>query len=264
MSRPPLLLMGLLGPLACLKWVGALHAESFKSLLLTLTIFCANWAWNLYNELHDKKVDAINKPSKPFPSGQVDKHIVSVLFSALLLTSFILNVFLIWFFGAFYLVGFLAHVTAFIYNGWRRDFIGNVCEVVTIGLAPFMVMFPKNLWFSPALALLFLGNALNTQFQDLKGERIVGVLTAPQQLGRFRTAIVSSTSLFTASLLFYQMYVATSYFPMLVFVGSCTAHIIGAITMLISVKSADWIIENFSRRLGRLLLIIGFLTMLLC
>lgn len=98
----------------------------------------------------------------------------------------------IWFFGLFYSVGFLAHVTAFIYNGWRRDVLGNVCEVVTIGLAPFMVMYPQHLLFPLTLAILFFGIALNTQYQDLKAERTLKVLTAPQQLGRSGTAAFST------------------------------------------------------------------------
>jgi hypothetical protein len=46
----------------------------------------ANWGWTIYNELHDRKVDAINKPHKPLPSGQVDHYNVTLLFFFLMIS----------------------------------------------------------------------------------------------------------------------------------------------------------------------------------
>jgi len=261
-SRLPLLLIGLLGPLACLNWIGALWTEPFKSFLLILTIFSANWAWNLYNELHDQEVDAINKPWKAFPSRQVDECNVIVMFLVLLLASLILNVLLIGFFGVFYSVAFLAHVTAFIYNGWRKDLLGNICEVTTIGLAVFIVMYPQNMLFPLALAIFWFGNALICQYQDLEAEKVAKVLTAPQQLGCFGTALVSLASLFLACGLLCHIYLMSGYYPILVFVVTCVANMVCSVSILCFTEHADWVIENMARRLGRLLLIIGFLSMM--
>lgn len=255
-SRPPLLLMGFLGPVACLRWIDKTFIEG---LLLIATIFFGNWAWNLFNEYHDVEVDRTNKPWKVLPSGKINIKNVFIMFLILLCSSFIANsILMLITSNIFYLVGFLAHFTSFVYNGWRRDLIGNMCEAATIGLAPLMVMFTENLFFPFSLASLFFGIALITQHQDLKAEKTKNIVTAPQQLGRKGTGV---TSLF--SLLIAITVLAWHSFTFYFFFMSGLSNIFCSIIILFNNKHEAHIIEWFSRKFGRMFILLGFISMFL-
>ena len=249
-SRPPLLLMGLFGPLACLKWVDG-FSDPLKAGLMLLAIFTGNLAWNWINELEDEDVDRVNKPWKPVPSGQINTLGLSVASVSMLLISLVSIMILTYNYGTFYfLIGSLAHITACIYNVKRRDLFGNICEVVTIALAPLMVMYPYNLHFPLQLGLLFFGIALITQLQDVEAERVKGVLTAPQQLGEGRTRLIAYISLLLSS-----SFVSFSGWFMFPFWLSALSNL----TAVCFINRTEW----FSRRLGRAFILVGFICMLL-
>jgi len=247
--------MGLLGPLACLKWVNG-FSDPLKAGLMLIAIFTGNLAWNWINELEDEDVDRVNKPWKPVPSGQINTLGLSVASICLLLISMVSIMLLSYHYGIFYLlIGGLAHVTACIYNVKRRDLFGNICEVVTIALAPLMVMYPYNLQFPLQLGLLFFGIALITQLQDVEAEKVKGILTAPQQLGKSRTHLIASVSLWFSTLIGVYRF---EWF-ILPFVISALSNSVAVLLVDEKIDSIEW----FSRRLGRAFILIGFICMLL-
>lgn len=258
--RLPLAILGLVASVGLLNWSGQLW--TLKAPFIVATVFLANLGWTLANEYMDMETDKINKSWKPLPSGQVNENIVQIMGSLFIFFSWISNVILGFFFNPIYLVGLLAHIPAFIYNCVRKDLFGNVCMAVTYGVAAFLSLYPHNLLFCLPFALFTMAHNLNNQYQDLKAEETVRVVTVPQQLGSQETYWLSQSLLTISFLLFLRIYQDTEYIPLLIFLAVTVTTVISTVSMLIEQKKAYYIIENVARRLGRLLLLIGFLTML--
>lgn len=265
-SRPPLLFLGLIASLGLLSWSGHLLEDPVRSWLIVLTVFLGNWGWNLINELWDKDADRINKPWKPVPSGQVSEQNVLGLAANLVLGSFLINVWLVLHYDYIYTIGVLAHVTSFVYNTQRKELVGNICMVATYGVAAFMSLYPNHLLFALGFTLLTLAFNCNTQFQDWQADKAAGVQTLPQQLGTMGTYWLTEILALLVLFIFLRIYLDTGYGPLLVFIATVLSVAISAYYMPhseINRERVDWMIENLTRRLGRILLIIGFLWMIL-
>lgn len=261
-SRPPLLILGFLGSLGLLSWSGTLQADLAKAVLIVVTVGLVNWSWTLWNEYCDMEVDRVNKPWKPLPSGEVTKKNVWTLAFFLFLWSISCNAVLAFNFGWIYLIGFLGHLTSFVYNIVRKDLIGNVCMAFTYGLAAFISLYPNHLLFCFAFALLTLAHNVTNQVQDVKAERTMGITTIPTQLGKMKTYYLTEILLLISLYLFSYMYSVTYYEPLLIFATATLTTMLAGLSVILE-KKAYRLVENLARRLGRLLLIIGFATMLL-
>lgn len=265
-SRPPLLFLGLIASLGLLSWAGHLREDPVRSWLIALTIFLGNWGWNLVNEVSDKAADSVNKPFKPVPSGQVSETDVLGLACSLILTSFLINVWLALNYDCIYTIGALAHLTSFVYNTRKKELVGNICMAATYGIAAFISLYPNHLLFALGFALLTLAFNCNTQFQDWQADKAAGVRTLPQQLGKMGTYWLTEILALFVLFVFLRIYLDTGYGPLLVFIATVGSVAISAYCMPTSEikrERVDWMIENLTRRLGRFLLIIGFLWMIL-
>lgn len=254
-------ILGLVASIGLLNWSGQLW--TFKALLIVATVFFGNLSWTLANEYYDIDVDRVNKPWKPLPSGDVSKHRVYLLSYISIWISLFANTALAIFFDWMYLLGFLGHLTSGVYNMFRKDLFGNVCMATTYGTGAFLSLYPHQLLFCLPFALFTLAHNLNNQYQDFKAEQTAGVVTVPQQLGKLKTYYFAEFLLLTALVLLVRMFNETSYNPLLLFMAVTITTMISTSSMLTEQKKAHWIIENVARRLGRFLLLVGFLTMLL-
>lgn len=262
--RPPLLFLGVIASLGLLSWSGNLFSSPVQSLLIVATVATGNLGWTLQNEIWDEDVDAIKKPSKPLPSGEVTFDNVASLSFFMFLASIFCNLALSVLFGAVYLWGYLAHFTSFVYNHLRKDLVGNISMAVSYGLAAFISLFPHHLLFCVPWSLLTVAHNLNNQHQDLEADRQAGSYTVPQQIGRISTFILTIFLLAMSLLFFVYLYFETDYKPLLVFITVCLTLMFTtfAMTSYMS-KEAGWsIVEYVTRGLGRVLLIIGFLAMI--
>jgi len=259
-SRPSLLTLGLLASLGLLNWAAYLYTDITRSVLIALLVFTVNWAWTLYNELMDRKLDRVNKPGKPLPSGQVNSLRVYEMMAFLLGVSVFSNIFLVLFFNPIYAVGFIGHITAFIYNVGRKDLFGNICMSTTYGLACFISLFPNYLLFCLAFFLFTFGHNIIQQFMDLEAEKAVGIITVPMQFSDLGTWILTWTLLMASFVSFLGLFTQTFYIPLLIF-------IIANVGTAFSAYSIIWgkhgKIGKITLKLERILLLVGFASMLL-
>ncbi len=261
-SRPPLLLLGFLASISLLTWSGNIQ-DTTKAILIVSAIGIGNWGMNILNEAHDEPVDKINKAYKPCPSGQVNIAVCMQLGWLFVLISCILSIILISFYGIIYTVALFGLLMSYVYNFLSRDILGNLAMSTTYAVAAFMSLYPKHLLFVLSFFILTLTFNLLTQFQDRLAEQSKGVITAPLQLGDKRTGqIVILLSL--VGMFFQIQLLQASYVPMTVFflVFSVLGSVGTSVISLSDEKKKSNIIENGVRRLGRLLLIIGFGLML--
>lgn len=260
-SRPPLLLLGFLASISLLTWSGNIQ-DTTKAILIVSAIGIGNWGMNILNEVHDEPVDRVNKAYKPCPSGQVNMDVCRRLGWLLVLISCVLSAMLTSFYGI-YVVAFFGLLMSYVYNFLSRDILGNLAMSTAYAVAAFMSLYPKHLLFVLSFFILTLTFNLLTQFQDRSAERTKGVVTAPLQLGDRRTGqvviILSLVGMFLQIQLLQASYVPMSvFFLVFAVLGSVGTSVIS----LSDEKKRFQIIENGCRRLGRLLLIVGFGLML--
>lgn len=258
--RPPLLVLGFIAAYGLLKWSNS--CDLVRSGLIVLSLGFGNVAFNILNEIVDKDVDAVNKPWKPLPSGEVSENTAWFLFYLFALASFGSLLTLTFFYDLFYGVGLTGYFTGFIYNGLQKqDLAGNICLGTTYGIAALMATYPKypQLLFSLCFGLFAISYNVMAQWQDLEADRAMGVVTVPIQLGK----LAFSFSLFLAflnSILITWLYLQTMRAFLLVFLIVTVLIIFSTL----GVKKKDkTFLEWVLRRGGRFLLTIGFIWMVL-
>jgi len=259
-TRPPLTVLGGIAPLALVLWAG--KPLVWEGLLIVLAVFFGNMGYTMLNEVMDVETDAKNKPWKPLPSGQADLE--KVLTASMFLIGFSLAslIVLSLFFNWFYMIGVLGLLFSHIYDVLRKDLLGNICMSGAYGIAALMSLYPKYLEFSLAFFLFTFAFNLAVQYQDLEAEKTVGVVTAPQQLGKNGTFLLGFNLSGLSSALFIDLFIKTSYTPLIFFAIAgvlCLVSIIG----ILYVDPGSRVQELLNRYLARISILVGFISMIM-
>jgi len=208
----------------------------------------------------DRKLDRVNKPEKPLPSGEVSGIRVYQMMVILLGISLFSNLFLVLFFNPIYIVGFFGHVTAFIYNIGRKDLFGNICMSTTYGLACFVSLYPNYLLFSLAFFFFTFGHNIIQQFMDLPAEKAVGIVTVPMQFSDLGTLLLTEGLLMCSLAQFLWLFHETFYIPLLIFILGVSGTSYSAFSIMMQKHER---IGKITLKIERILLIVGFTTMLI-
>ncbi|MBI4168022.1 MAG: geranylgeranylglycerol-phosphate geranylgeranyltransferase [Candidatus Aenigmarchaeota archaeon] len=193
----PIIFLFLAGP----SGFGNYQKEIFLGPLVVF-LMCAGG--NVLNDVVDLKIDRINKPSRPIPSGMVTKK-QAVIFSLLMfagcvfVASQISRMVLI-----ASVVGSLA--LAF-YDMFSKSLgvLGNAIVSLVIG-SPYIVIgmitgeTHKAAFLAIAAATITFGRELIKSIEDVKGDSIAGRFSLPAKYGKRKTMIVASISIVLGSL----------------------------------------------------------------
>jgi len=267
LTRPPLTFLGFLAGLATLRMVNGLDSLGILALLVC---GIGNMAFNIQNEIQDRDIDKIKKPSKPIPSGQVDVKKAETLYLLLLLLSLIL-LSTYYYYSLNTLASFLAilcyPLSAF-YNiyGKRTGVLGNIVMSSDYGLVIAFLLETKNklsqYWMFPiGFALLTFAFNICTQYQDIPADKVVGSKTAAMQLGAFSwitTVVASALASFFLNLSIPYSTSATCFVTTAGFVMVAGCSLIFPPESPIVQSTVEW----FCRIIGRLCLIFSFFLLL--
>jgi len=249
-----------IAPLALVLWSG--KPLLWEGLLVILAIFYGNLGYTMMNEVMDVEVDAINKKDKPIPSGQVDPEKVftaSVFLVGLSLAALItLSIFYNW----FYMIGVSGLLFSHVYNVLRKDLLGNICMSGTYGIAALMSLYPNYLEFAIAFFLFTFAFNLGVQYQDLEAEKVVGVITVPQQLGKTGTSLLGFALSGVSIIMFGDLFMRTSCIPLVFFILA-GALSLAAIIAILYVEPGSRVQELLNRYLARIALLAGFAWMII-
>jgi geranylgeranylglycerol-phosphate geranylgeranyltransferase len=221
--------------------------------------------WTVANEVVDIEVDRVNKPWKPLPSGQVGLKKAVSLSLISIITSICTLIVLVQTTGnPIYLLGFIGHIFSLWYNLFDRGIVGNTFMGCTYGIAALMSLYPKHILFALAFTAITISFNMMVQYQDLKAEKTKGRRVAPEQLGEVGTSVFTIALSILCVLLLCEMYLETSYPPLLPFIAIPSIVMTTAVFIVlpISERTKHIVVENGERRLGRLLMLLGFLWML--
>jgi len=185
------------------------------TLLAVASVIFLISGYNAYNAIADKDIDAINKPHRPLPKGDLtvkEAKIASFIFFLIALTTAVFTN------TTFLTVIAVATVLAVFYSLppihlKKRFALGtltaNILYTVFFPLAGWAIQ-PQNPVPIPLLLFLFffgIGSATLKDFEDVPGDTHYGAKTLPATLGYNEAAIFTFTSfLFSIVILAFFIY----------------------------------------------------------
>ncbi len=237
---------------------------TFKILLACIVVFIITGAGNSINDYFDYKIDAINKPERPIPSGRISLNKAGFYSLALLLIGTILAFIL----GL--LPGLIALSTALLmvyyaYSLKKKFLIGNVVISFLTGLTFVFggvivgeILTSIILGFFPFLTTL--AREIVKDMEDVEGDRIEGAMTLPIMSGMRISSIIAAFFLILASLsspiLYYLGILTIFYIPLLIIAVLIFLYYALSILKDQSIKNA----RNVSNKLkiGMIIILIAY------
>ena len=173
--------------------------------------FFASAGGMVINDYFDFDIDAVNKPQRPIPSGQITRkgalYFTGVLFGCALTCALFTNIWCI-------IVGIPALFLMVVYS-WklkRRLFVGNVAVALLSGLALlYGGIATGSIRLVSILALIAFIASISREMvkdiEDVEGDKYGGSTSVPLTLGVEKTAQIAGIFLLTAIALSFLPYV---------------------------------------------------------
>lgn len=138
---------------------------------------------NCINDVFDVRIDAVNRPARPLPSGDVQPRAAHGLWLALTAAGVAIAAFIS---AVHLLISLIAAVLLYAYSAHlkRMPFAGNVTVAIVVGLVViyggWAVGSPAPAYVAAAFAFLTtIARELIKDVEDVAGDRAVGARTAP-------------------------------------------------------------------------------------
>jgi geranylgeranylglycerol-phosphate geranylgeranyltransferase len=192
-------------PVVIISIVG--HDFSISVFLATLIVFLMAGAGNVINDVFDHKIDAVNKPDRPIPSGRISLknariyagilYTVSICLS--LIISYLINNFL------FSVIIICSAVIIYAYSRYFKamPLVGNIVVGGMIGfcfvVGGFILLCNTNDWhiFKVSVYIGLLAAVANVarelvkDMEDVHGDKLCGARTFPILYGKKASSIIT-------------------------------------------------------------------------
>ena len=183
------------------------HVFSIPFVLATVLVFLMAGAGNVINDVFDCKIDAVNKPDRPIPSGKITLknariyagilYTISILIS--LVISYLINNF--WFF----VMIICSAVIIYAYSRYFKvmPLVGNIIVGGMIGfciiLGGFILLcttkdwniFKVSLYIGLFSAVLNVARELVKDMEDVRGDQACGARTFPILYGKKSSSVIT-------------------------------------------------------------------------
>ncbi|NYB51641.1 MAG: UbiA family prenyltransferase [Methanobacteriaceae archaeon] len=176
---------------------------TLEALMAAAVVFLVTGAGNVINDYFDHKIDAINKPQRPIPSGRISLKnalIYSIsLFIIGILTAFLIN----------WLLGIIALLSSLLMIHYARDlkkkclignltisFLTGLCFVFG-GIAVNQIMVSIYLGFYAFL--MTMAREIVKDMEDLEGDKEEGATTLPIVYGKRISSVIAAFFMVLAS-----------------------------------------------------------------
>jgi geranylgeranylglycerol-phosphate geranylgeranyltransferase len=157
--------------------------------------FCA--AAMVINDYYDRKIDTINEPHRPIPSGLIKPNEALGFVVVLCVVGFVFAFSVSW---ACFLVAAISLVITATYltvgkrNGLPGNFLVSACVAIPFIYGSFVSVntVPLNVWLFASMAFLSnTGREITKGIVDVKGDRALGVKTLAVRFGEKAAAVVA-------------------------------------------------------------------------
>ncbi len=176
---------------------------TFDALLACATVFIATGAGNSINDYFDHKIDAINRPKRPIPSGRISVKNAG-LYSLLLFFLAILLGFIIGILPGIIVFSSSLLMIYYAYDLKKKCLIGNISISFLTGLSfVFAGVVLGEILISVYLAifafLMTMAREIVKDMEDMEGDRKEGASTLPLVKGVKFSANLAAFFMFSAS-----------------------------------------------------------------
>jgi geranylgeranylglycerol-phosphate geranylgeranyltransferase len=197
---------------------------TFKVLLGCIVVFIVTGAGNSINDYFDYKIDAINKPERPIPSGRISLNKAGFYSLALLSIGTILA-FIIGLIPGLIALSTSILMVYYAYGLKKKLLIGNIVISFLTGLTFVFggvivgeILTSIYLGFFPFLTTI--AREIIKDMEDVEGDRMEGAHTLPIMRGMRISSIIAAFFLILASLsspiLYYLGILTIFYIPLLI------------------------------------------------
>lgn len=184
---------------------------NFILLLSALTVFLVVGGGNSLNDYFDYKIDKINKPDRPIPYGKINRkqalYFSFFLFIAGILLSLSLNMI-----SSGIVIFAVILLSAYAKYSKSLSVYGNMMIAMLTGLIFIYagsVVEKLNIVviiLAVCAALITFSRELIKDIEDIKGDKKIGALTLPIQIGRVKTKLVGFILVIPAVILGLSLY----------------------------------------------------------
>lgn len=196
---------------------------TLEALMAGVVVFIVTGAGNSINDYFDHKIDAINKPERPIPSGRIS------LKTALIYSIFLFVMGIIIAFSINLLLGMIAFLSSVLMIFYARDlktkclvgnmsisFLTGLCFVFG-GIAVGQIVVSIYLGFFAFL--MTMAREIVKDMEDVEGDKIEGAATLPILRGMQTSSILAAAFMILASigspLLYFMGIFSVFYLPVL-------------------------------------------------
>lgn len=186
---------------------------TLSALLAAVVVFVVTGAGNSINDYFDHRIDAINKPNRPIPSGRISRRNAGIYSFSLFVMGIIIAFFISFLLG---LIAFLSSLLMiyYAYDLKKRAIIGNfsisfltgLCFVFG-GIAADGILISIYLGFYAFL--MTMAREIVKDMEDVDGDKSEGATTLPIIYGMKTASIIAASF----------MLIASSTSPLLYFIG---------------------------------------------
>jgi geranylgeranylglycerol-phosphate geranylgeranyltransferase len=185
----------LVGAILATSHFGGLNWLNITYGFLTGFTFCA--AAMVINDYYDRKIDAINEPHRPIPSGQIKPKEALAFVVVLAVVGFVFAYTVSW--ACFFVAAVSLFITAtYITVGKRSGLPGNflvsACVAIPFIYGSFVSIntVPLNVWLFASMAFLSnTGREITKGIVDTKGDSAEGIKTLAVRFGEKSAAAVA-------------------------------------------------------------------------
>ncbi|MCC7558850.1 MAG: UbiA family prenyltransferase [Methanobacterium sp.] len=211
---------------------------TFEVLMAAVVVFIVTGAGNSINDYFDHKIDAINKPERPIPSGRISLKTALIYSLSLFLVGIILA------FSINFLLGMIAFLSSILMVFYARDLktkclIGNLsisfltgfCFVFG-GIAVGQIMVSIYLGFYAFL--MTMAREIVKDMEDMEGDREEGATTLPLVYGTRTSSIIAAFFMIIASITSPVLYLVGIFnlFYLIILIVAIVVFISSAISIL--------------------------------
>lgn len=199
------------------------HNYDVPVLFGALLVFIITGAGNAINDVYDHKIDAVNKPNRPIPSGRISLKTAKIYAISLFLISIIISFFISYLVNSYWpsVIVVCAAILMYVYASHLKamPLIGNI---VVASLTGFCFIFAGTIiscdignWFiflvSVYLGLfatfMTLAREIVKDMEDIEGDKLDGAKTFPILYGKKIPLIVSIILIVVTTLMCPILYI---------------------------------------------------------
>lgn len=199
------------------------HNYDVPVLIGAVLVFIITGAGNSINDVYDYKIDAVNKPNRPIPSGRISLKTAKIYSIALFLISIVISLFISYLVNSYWpsVIVICAAILMYVYASHLKamPLIGNL---VVASLTGFCFIFAGTIiacdtgyWFIFLIsvylglfaAFMTLAREIVKDMEDIEGDKIDGARTFPILYGKKIPSIVSIILIVVTTLMCPILYI---------------------------------------------------------